>query len=84
MKNIYFSPVYLRAKKNASGKNFFFLDIVKDAVRYKESLQFYLVLEVMCADKVVNQKIMRNAKEVKAKRLVELLEGKVSVSYSYL
>lgn len=62
----------------------FFLDIVKDAVRYKESLQFYLVLEVMCADKVVNQKIMRNAKEVKAKRLVELLVGKVSVSYSYL
>lgn len=62
----------------------FFLDIVKDTVRYKESLQFYLVLEVMCADKVVNQKIMRNAKEVKAKRLVELLVGKVSVSYSYL
>lgn len=53
-------------------------------MRYKESLQFYLVLEVMCADKVVNQKIMRNAKEVKAKRLVELLVGKVSVSYSYL
>lgn len=73
-----FSPVHLRTKKIAHGKESLYLDIVKDGVRRKECLGLYLVPEVTRADKVVNRATMKAAEEIKAKRLVELLEGKVS------
>ena len=65
MKNIDFSPVHLRTKKIAHGKESIYLDIVKDGVRRKEYLGLYLVPEQTRADKM-------------AKRLIELLEGKLT------
>lgn len=78
MKNIDFSPVHLRTKKIAQGKESIYLDIVKDGVRRKESLGLYLVPEKTRADKVINRATMKTAEEIKAKRLIELLEGKLT------
>lgn len=78
MKNIDFSPVHLRTKKIAQGKESIFLDIVKDGVRRKEYLGLYLVPEQTRADKVINRATMKAAEEIKAKRLIELLEGKLT------
>ena len=73
MKNIDFSPVHLRTKKIAQGKESVYLDIVKDGVRRKEYLGLYLVPEQTRADKVINRATMKKAEEIKAKRLIDLL-----------
>ena len=78
MKNIDFSPVHLRTKKIAHGKESIYLDIVKDGVRRKEYLGLYLVPEQTRADKVINRATLKTAEEIKAKRLIELLEGKLT------
>ena len=74
MKNIDFSPVHLRTKKIAQGKESVYLDIVKGGVRRKEYLGLYLVPEQTRADKVINRATMKKAEEIKAKRL----EGKLT------
>ena len=78
MKNIDFSPVHLRTKKIAQGKESIYLDIVNDGVRRKEYLGLYLVPELTRADKVINRATMKKAEEIKAKRLLDLLEGKLT------
>lgn len=78
MKNIDFSPVHLRTKKIAHGKESIYLDIVKDGVRRKKFLGLYLVPEQTRADKVINRATLKTAEEIKAKRLIELLEGKLT------
>ena len=78
MKNIDFSPVHLRTKKIAHGKESIYLDIVKDGVRRKEYLGLYLVPEQTRADRVINRATLKTAEEIKAKRLIELLEGKLT------
>lgn len=78
MKNIDFSPVHLRTKKIAHGKESIYLDIVKDGVRRKEYLGLYLVPEQTRADKMINRATLKTAEEIKAKRLIELLEGKLT------
>ena len=78
MKNIEFSPVHLRTKKIAHGRESIYLDIVKDGVRRKEYLGLYLVPEQTRADKVINRATLKTAEEIKAKRLIELLEGKLT------
>lgn len=78
MKNIDFSPVHLRTKKIAHGKESIYLDIVKDGVRRKEYLGLYLVPEQTRADKVINRATLKTAEEIKAKRLIELLEDKLT------
>ena len=76
-KKMDYSPVHLRAKKISQGKESLYLDIVKDGVRRKEYLGLYLVTEKTRGDKAVNSATMRAAEEIKAKRLVELLEDKL-------
>lgn len=73
-----FSPVHLRTKKIAHGKESIYLDIVKDGVRSKEFLGLYLVPEQTRADKVINRATMKTAEEIRARRIVDLLEGRVS------
>lgn len=73
-----FSPVHLRTKKIAHGKESIYLDIVKDGVRSKEFLGLYLVPEQTRADKVINRATMKTAEEIMAQRIVDLLEGRVS------
>ncbi len=72
-----FSPVHLRTKKIAQGRESIFLDIVKDGVRRKEYLGLYLVPEKTRGDKVANRATMKTAEEIRAKRIVELLEDKL-------
>lgn len=75
-----FSPIHLRTKKLANGKKALYLDMVKDGERHREYLGMHLVPEVTRGDKTVNRAVMRAAEEIKAKRYVELIEGKVSFS----
>lgn len=70
-------PVHVRTRKIAQGKMSVYLDIVKDGARIRENLGLYLVPEKTRADKAINRATMRIAEEIKAKRLVELMEGKV-------
>lgn len=79
MKNLEFSPVHLRTKKIAQGKESIYLDIVKDGMRKKEFIGLYLIPEKTRADKVINRATMKTAEEIKAKRIVELMEGKVGI-----
>lgn len=78
MKKHDFSPVHLRTKKIANGRQTIYLDIVNDGVRVRENLKLYLVPELTRADKMVNRATMAKAEEIKAKRLLELLEGKLT------
>ena len=78
MKKHDFSPVHLRTKKIANGRETIYLDIVNDGVRVRENLKLYLVPELTRADKMVNRATMAKAEEIKAKRLLELLEGKLT------
>ena len=79
MKNLEFSPVHLRTKKIAQGKESIYLDIVKDGIRKKEFIGLYLIPEKTRADKVINRATMKTAEEIRAKRIVELMEGKVGI-----
>ena len=79
MKNLEFSPVHLRTKKIAQGKESIYLDIVKDGIRKKEFIGLYLIPEKTRADKVINRATMKMAEEIRAKRIVELMEGKVGI-----
>ena len=79
MKNLEFSPVHLRTKKIAQGKESIYLDIVKDGIRKKEFIGLYLIPEKTRADKVINRATMKTAEKIRAKRIVELMEGKVGI-----
>lgn len=75
-KRIDYSPVHLRTKKIAHGRESLYLDMVVDGVRVKEYLGLHLVPETTRGDKVANRATLRIAEEMKAKRMVELLEDK--------
>lgn len=79
MKELEFSPVHLRTKKIAQGKESIYLDIVKDGIRKKEFIGLYLIPEKTRADKVINRATMKTAEKIRAKRIVELMEGKVGI-----
>ena len=78
MKNTDLSPVRLRTKNLSSGRVSLYLDIVKENERKKEYLGLYLVPELNKADKNANKATMKIAEEIKAKRTVELIEGRLS------
>lgn len=78
-KNMFYSPVHLRTKKLAHGRVSLYLDIVKDGVRTREYLGLYLVPEKTRGDKVANRASLMTAEEIRAKRMVELIEGKLPV-----
>ena len=73
MKGKDFSPVHVRTKKIAQGKETIYLDIVMDGMRKKEYLGLYLVPENTRADNIANRATMRISEEIKAKRLIELI-----------
>ena len=75
-KRIEYSPVHLRTKKIAHGRESLYLDMVVDGVRVKEYLGIHLVPEKTRGDKSTNRAAMRAAEEIRAKRIVELLEDK--------
>lgn len=83
MKGKDFSPVHVRTRKIAQGKETIYLDIVMDGIRKKEYLGLYLVAENTRADKIANRATMRIAEEIKAKRLVELIAKQYWIDAGY-
>lgn len=77
-----FSPVHIRAKQLACGKKSLYLDMVSNGVRKKESLGLYLIPEHGRGDKLVNKATMQAAEDIKAKRMIEILEGRMSFAGS--
>ena len=78
MKNNDLSPVRLRTKNLSSGRASLYLDIVKDGERRKEYLGLYLLPELTKADANANKATMKIAEEIRAKRMVDLIEGRLS------
>lgn len=83
MKKKDFSPVHLRTKKIAQGRESIFLDILINGLRRREHLGLYLVPENTRADKIANRATMRIAEEIKAKRLVELIAKQYWIDAGY-
>lgn len=79
MKQRNFSPVHIRTKKIAKGRQSIYLDIVTSGSRVREFLGLHLIPELTRADRVANRATMKTAEEIKAKRIVELIEGKVGI-----
>lgn len=72
----YKEPVRLRRRANKSGRVSLYLDIYVDGRRSYEFLKLYLVPERTRADRERNREVMRLAEDVRAKRLVEVREGR--------
>ena len=73
------SLVHIRTRNISGGKKAIYLDMVQDGVRVRESLGLFLVPEKNRADKAINRATMRMAEEVRAKRIVDLQNGKLEL-----
>ena len=73
------SLVHIRTRNISGGKEAIYLDMVQDGVRVRESLGLFLVPEKNRADKAINRATMRMAEEVRAKRIVDLQNGKLEL-----
>ncbi len=71
------SSVHIRTKKIAHGESIY-LDIIHEGTRRKEFLGLYLVPEDTRAAKVENKATMKVAEGIRAKRMVELIEGRLT------
>ncbi len=69
-------PIKLRKRPNATGTVSLYLDIYIDGKRTYEWLKLYLVPEKTRKDKEKNIETMRLAEAIRAKRIVELKNGK--------
>lgn len=69
-------PVSVRSKTLKNGLESLFLDIYEDGKRSKEYLKLYLVPETDKAAIRKNKETLKMANAIKAKRMVELQEGK--------
>ena len=69
-------PVRLRQRKTPSGLISLYLDVYVDGRRSYEYLKMYLVPEKTRADKEKNKQTLLLADAIRAKRVVELRNGK--------
>lgn len=69
-------PIKLRKRPNATGTVSLYLDIYLDGKRTYEWLKLYLVPEKSRKDKEKNAETMRLAEAIRAKRIVDLKNGK--------
>ncbi len=69
-------PIKLRKRPNASGSVSLYLDIYLDGRRSYEWLKLYLIPEQTRADKEKNIETLRLAEAIRAKRIVDLRNGK--------
>lgn len=69
-------PVKLRSRKRANGSEALYLDIYVNGKRQNEYLKLYLVPEKNREDKAKNKETMALANAVKAKRIVEIQNGR--------
>jgi len=76
-------PVRLRKRKMVSGNTSLYLDIYLDGRRSYEYLKLYLVPETGRKDKERNRQTLRLAEAIKAKRVVEVQNGKFGFESEY-
>ena len=72
-------PVTLRQKPLSKGGCSLYLDIYQNGNRRYEFLKLYLVPEVDEATKMQNQNTIKVANAIKAKRVIEIANGKAGV-----
>ena len=80
MKKNVFSPVHIRTKKLSDGRESVYLDTCYDGQRVKEYLGIYLVPETNRADKAANKSTMQLAEDIRARRIVEIQNGKFNIN----
>lgn len=73
-------PVVLRQKPLSKGGYSLYLDIYQSGNRRYEFLKLYLVPEIDEAAKVQNQNTIKVANAIKAKRVIEIANGKAGVT----
>lgn len=71
--------VTLRTRKMKDGGQSLLLDYMIDGVRTREFLKMYIVPERNPIDKIQNQETLKLANAMKAKRLLELQEGRTGI-----
>ncbi len=76
-------PIKLRKRPNATGTVSLYLDIYIDGKRTYEWLKLYLVPEKTRKDKEKNIETMRLAEAIRAKRIVDLKNGKFGFESEY-
>lgn len=76
-------PIKLRKRPNATGTVSLYLDIYIDGKRTYEWLKLYLIPEKTRKDKEKNIETMRLAEAIKAKRIVDLKNGKFGFDGQY-
>lgn len=72
-------PVKLRVKSLANGNKSLYLDTYTNGKRTYEFLKLYLVPEITSEDKAANEATMRAASVIKAKRILEYVNGKAGI-----
>ena len=77
MKKKITNTVNLRTKNIAGGKQSLYLDIYMDGERKKEFLGLYLIPEDSRYAKSANKVTLKIAEEARAKRLVDVIEGRL-------
>ena len=76
-------PIKLRKRKMASGNTSLYLDIYLDGRRTYEYLKLYLIPETNRKDREINKQTLQLAEAIKAKRVVELRNGKFGFESEY-
>lgn len=76
-------PIRLRRRKMPTGNISLYLDIYVDGKRSYEYLHLYLIPETSRADKEKNKETLRLAEAVRAKRVVELQNGRYGFESEY-
>lgn len=76
-------PVKLRQRTLPSGNTTLYLDITQGKVRKFESLKLFLIPELTREDKRKNQETLRLAEAIRAKRLVEIVNGNYGFKPEY-
>ena len=71
--------VTLRQRATKDGGSTLYLDYMLDGVRTREFLKMYLVPEHTKIDKIQNQETLKLANAMKAKRIIELQEGRSGI-----
>ncbi|MDE5794921.1 MAG: site-specific integrase [Muribaculaceae bacterium] len=75
-------PVRIRTKSLANGNKSLYLDTYKKGKRVYEFLRLYLIPEKTAADKAINAATMKAAIAIKAKRILEFINGKAGIKTS--
>ena len=74
--------VKIRFKKLANGSLSIYLDIYNNGIRSYEFLHLYLMPETTPNAKIINRHVLSAANAIKARRMIDLINGKASISHN--